>query len=203
MDKVSLLEGELEEYKALHWPHGRCLSCKFPLKPSKSYKRCQNKDCDEVIVCQRIGCQSVSRVCGICNENGCTDCQWNCTRCERSICHKCDDVLNCKSCGGDQGTEESLCGDCLGPFHVFDLRYAKNVKRPERLVGCQSCYTHWTTSWEYTLMRDCEHCAVENYPGQKCDVSDCFEHFCHHIEPDRQYCDTHLKNKKARVDKVN
>lgn len=197
------LEKELEEYKRLYWPNGRCLSCDFPLPRTKEHKDgytvCPNKDCDCVIRCPRPTCKKNMFVaCGMCKQAGCRGCSWKCTTCKRRICRNCDTAFNCETCGGDWGGT-NLCGDCMGPFRAHVVYYANNVKPPERLFGCKNCYEYWTTDEEFLLSRECEKCAMQDYAGQKCAQERCYNHFCQHKDEERKFCDEH-NNKRAKTE---
>ena len=97
MDRVSFLEKELEDYKALYWHPGRCVGCQFPLPSSipDTYEKCSNKKCKKVIQCLRKTCNSGEQVCGMCNKSGCISCQFVCSKCKRSICNACDIAMSC------------------------------------------------------------------------------------------------------------
>ena len=196
------LQNELKEYKRLYWPEGRCIACEFPIRKTISeteYTRCRNKECKKVIKCPRPSCPGApAYFCAMCGAPGCYDdiknmsgCLWRCSKCERPICLKCNKEFGCEHCNGDWGGT-TLCGDCMAPFQVHTFRYAGNVKRPERVIGCRECYEHWQTYHEFQLQRECEKCALDDCPGKRCAQSKCFEYFCPHRDLERKLCDAHI-----------
>lgn len=84
-------------------------------------------------------------------------------------------------------------------MQVYVMRYARNLRRPERWVGCAECMEHWHNDKQLQNLRLCEKCA-DPANDRACVTPGCHT-YRSHDDPEHIHCSQHMVRKRARVNK--
>lgn len=127
--------------------------------------------------------------CDVCGATTPYDDHVCCYKCDKKVCYTCLE-FRCDGCI-DSGY---WCPECAGPMQLFVIRYAGNVKPPERLRGCAECYQRWKEQKSFQIAASCILCAETR--ASYCHVGGCYDWFCPHKDifkgSDGTRCEKHL-----------
>lgn len=181
----------------------QCDVCKLALDPS--YEGSERVPCPyykvddddfHLVKCERPSCPGRKQHhCITCNALGCVGCMEKCQKCPNMQCHNCRETFGCEDCK----VGAVNCPPCQGPLQPWVFHYAQDVKPIQRTLACADCIELYQANSALACMAKCTECALDMCCLGTCIEAKCYEHFCLHEEPDREFCDKHLGLPTKRV----